>query len=243
MAGKALQLYSSFLPLGLCVGFKAALWFEDDSKRRRNNEERKNSVALSNIRAPRFSSIQQQREPAPPWGQSRLRVMHRAARPQATNILSRQKLQLVIWSRSQLRPQNRQQPSGTAFWSASRQTREEEEEALMETKGLEGTQARRGRTFFKNFIVNNSTKTKSCIYKTMAVSSYPLWFHCWPDYLNRMNKKTNETWVRCFKNGDLLLTRVHIHALLRTARAESVWLNSTGVIQRNQCDFCGLESS
>lgn len=43
-----------------------------------------------------------------------------------------------------------------------------------------------------HFIVNNSTKTKVCIYNsTMASWSVHLWFHCWPDYLKSIKKHEN----------------------------------------------------
>lgn len=49
-----------------------------------------------------------------------------------------------------------------------------EEERWMETKDeKEHRQDIKELFFFKNFIVNNSTKTKSCIYKTMAVLILP----------------------------------------------------------------------
>lgn len=105
---------------------------------------------------------------------------------------------------SQLRPQKRQQPSGTAFWSAGDGRKTDWWRPKDKNKQK---QDKEELFFFKNFIVNNGTKTKSSIYKTMAVSSCPLWFHCWPDYLNSINKKRNETSVRCCENGDLLLTK------------------------------------
>lgn len=124
----------------------------------------------------------------------------------------------------------------TFFQGAKRSTsgRTEKENLDKGQVKLRGTYTGNFFFSFQNFIVNNSTKTKGYIYKTMAFSSYPLWFHCWPDYLKRNPKNQKKSWDvgEVLKNDDLLLREdSHSHILTR------VWgwkcANNSNHIERN----------